>query len=107
MGVLPGVVFLNFYRKKVLKKVTDRLGGHSSSLKMINRCVALTKKCVPCKNHVTHGEVFCFKHKIGALIFPRKKTISQKELIAMEITRLKQFSTPLGNIIRLEHLFEK
>jgi len=74
---------------------------------MINKCVALTKKGVSCKNHVSKGDVFCFKHKIGAVITPRKKSISQKDVITLEIRRLKMFSTPLGNIIRLEQLFEK
>ena len=74
---------------------------------MINKCVALTKKGFQCKNHVNHGDFFCFKHKIETLINPRKKASYQKDIIAMEIARIRMFSSPLGNIIRLESLFEK
>jgi len=74
---------------------------------MINRCVALTKKGAPCKNHLNHGEFFCFKHRIEILINPRKKANYQNDIIAMEIARLKKFYSPLGTIIRLEKLFEK
>jgi len=62
------------------------------------QCISLTLKGIRCKNRICYGEL-CKKHKFQPLIQPKKINT------AMEINRIKMFSSTLGNIIKLENLF--